>query len=54
MLKYKYLGTEETNLIGFGPVQPGQVIEVESPINHPLFEPVKKEENTKKISGKPV
>lgn len=57
MFKYKYLGTEEIDLIGYGPVKPDEVIETEAPVNHPLFEPVKKEsqsEENKKIKGKSV
>ena len=57
MFKYKYLGTEEIDLIGYGPVKPGEVIETETPVNNPLFEPIKKEsqsEENKKIKGKSV
>jgi len=39
--KYKYQGNVQTNLSGFGRVEPGQIIETDLEINHPLFREVK-------------
>jgi hypothetical protein len=44
MKKYKYQGKTEIVLAGYGVVSPGQIIETEAVINHPLFREIKTKE----------
>jgi hypothetical protein len=46
-MKYKYQGKTETNLVGYGIVQPGETIETELKINNPLFREIKTKKEKK-------
>jgi len=46
-MKYKYQGTVQTNLVGYGIVQPGETIETDLIINNPLFRELKSKKEKK-------
>lgn len=47
MNKYRYIGTTEIQLMGYGIVKPNEVVEVKYKIYHPLFIKVEKETSKK-------
>jgi hypothetical protein len=49
-MKYKYIGQIKINLIGYGEVNPEEIIDVGWYINNPLFVRVKDEKKKEKRS----
>lgn len=51
-MKYKYRGSIEVQLKGYGIVQAGEIIEAKTEINNPLFQPYIEQEGLLKIKEK--
>lgn len=51
MNHYKYTGTLEVQLVGFGIIKPGEIISTDREINHPSFV-IQKEKTEKKRTRK--
>jgi hypothetical protein len=52
-MKYKYTGEVNVSLTGIGSIEPGQVIETDVEINHPLFVKSESKDSEKIINKKP-
>ena len=50
MKKYVYKGDQEVSIPTLGIVKPGETVESQTEINHPLFEEVKSKSEGKRIA----